>query len=151
VRRRISRLEGQAGERASACGNDFVADCQADAVGGVDRFLRRREAGFYLRLLHGFAPNPARRSVFVPGFFVGEQRDEVAGLDRRPELLWVQRCRLRVRILRLQRQEGPGWRRMIRMRIAFCLVRLSRAVLDLTGIVAPWLAGDAYFKRRGTP
>ena len=63
----------------------------------------------------------------------------------------VRILRLLVRILRLQRQEGPGWRRMVRMRIAFCLVRLSRAVLDLTGIVAPWLAGDAYFKRRGTP
>jgi hypothetical protein len=59
--------------------------------------------------------------------------------------------RLLVRIMRLRRQEGPEWRRMIRMRIAFRLVRLSRAVLDLSGVVAPWLAGDAYFKRGGTP
>jgi hypothetical protein len=53
----------------------------------------------------------------------------------------VRVLRLLVRILRLQRREEPGWRRMIRMRIAFRLVRLSHAVLALSGIVAPWLAG----------
>jgi hypothetical protein len=52
--------------------------------------------------------------------------------------------RLLVRSLRLW-SPGPGvwgWRRMIRMRIALGLVRLSRAVLNLSGIVAPWVAGD---------
>ena len=63
----------------------------------------------------------------------------------------VRILRLLVTIMRLQRQEGPEWLRMIRLRIAFRLVRWSRAVLHLSGIVAPWLAGDAYFKRGGTP
>jgi hypothetical protein len=53
----------------------------------------------------------------------------------------VRLLRLAVRTVRLQRQEEPGWRRMIRARIALGLVRLSRAVLALTGVVAPWLAG----------
>jgi hypothetical protein len=54
----------------------------------------------------------------------------------------VRILRLQVRMLRLW-SPGPGargWRRMIRARLALGLVRLSRAVLDLSGIVAPWLA-----------
>ena len=54
----------------------------------------------------------------------------------------VRILRLLVRVVRLQRQEEPGWRRMVRARIALGLVRLSHAVLGLSGIVAPWLAGD---------
>ena len=60
--------------------------------------------------------------------------------------------RLLVRTLRLQRQDGPEWRRMARTRIAFRLVHLSHAVLDLSGVVALWLAEDdplARFERPG--
>jgi hypothetical protein len=54
----------------------------------------------------------------------------------------VRILRLAVRTVRFQRQEGPEWLRMLRARIALGLVRLSHAVRALTGIVAPWLAGD---------
>ena len=55
-------------------------------------------------------------------------------------LIWI--LRPLVRALRLQGQEGPGWRRMMRARMAFPLARLSYALLNLSGVVAPWLAED---------
>jgi hypothetical protein len=53
-------------------------------------------------------------------------------------LIWI--LRPLVRALRLQGQEGPGWRRMIRARMAFPLMRLSHALLNLSGLIARWLA-----------
>ena len=55
-------------------------------------------------------------------------------------LTLVRILRLQVRTTRLQLREGPGWRRMIRARIALRLVRLSHAVVGLSGIAAAWLA-----------
>jgi hypothetical protein len=52
----------------------------------------------------------------------------------------VRLLRLQVRTIRLRLLEGPGWRRMVRARIAFRLIRLSRVVLGLSGIAASWLA-----------
>ena len=49
---------------------------------------------------------------------------------------------LQVRTIRLRLLEGPGWRRRVRTRVALHLIRMSHAVIDFTGIVAPWLEGD---------
>ena len=49
--------------------------------------------------------------------------------------------RLSLRAVKLQRQEGPGWRRMIRARIALRMIRLSHAVLGLSAQTVAWLEG----------
>jgi hypothetical protein len=64
----------------------------------------------------------------------------LAGLMLAPMILmlvWI--LRLLVRALRRQGQEGPEWRRMMRARIAFGLLPLTQAVLDLSGVVGLWL------------
>jgi hypothetical protein len=65
----------------------------------------------------------------------------LAGLTLAPMILmlvWI--LRPLVRALRRQGQEGPEWRRMMRARIAFGLLPLSYAILNLSGVVALWLA-----------
>ena len=54
-------------------------------------------------------------------------------------LTLIRALRLSLRTVRLH-QEGPGWRRMIRARIALRLIRLSHVVVGLSGIAASWLA-----------
>ena len=64
----------------------------------------------------------------------------LAGLMLAPMILMlVQILRFLVRALRRQGQEGPEWRRMMRARIAFGLLPLSYALLNLSGVVGLWL------------